>query len=194
MLLSQRLNLRIQISRLSPVSELNSDTMECRTCGLVKPRSDFQIIKRTRKLNNETVKRWDSINSKCRDCVSDRQRERRALAKVEDDGADIALPMMAETTKQELFVIRNASCKGDSRFTDSTRSIYRTSVREELKAICDNCPVNKQCKEEGDRIEMFDNHGEDTRWFAGFRAGETPVERAERRKAERVGKEGRKAS
>lgn len=168
--------------------------MKCRTCGLVKPQSDFQIIKRTRKISEFEIKRWDSINSKCRDCVSNRQRERRALAKIEDDVADIDLPMMAETTRKELFVLKNSSCRGDNRFTDTTRNIYRTPVREELQVICNNCPVNQQCKEEGDRIEMFDNHGEDTKWFVGFRAGETPGERAERRKEARLEQIRRKAS
>lgn len=97
--------------------------------------------------------------------------------------------MLAPTTRQELFVINNASCKGDLRFTSGSKSIYRNDVRSELKAICESCAVFKQCKIEGDRIEMFDHSGEDKVWFAGFRAGETPSERAERRKVERIGRE-----
>lgn len=118
------------------------------------------------------------------------RREYKQLKKHKDPIPQITLPTLAEPSRKELYVLENAACRGDGRFvyTPEQGQSFPTELREALINICNLCSVKEECREEGYRIETAYTFGDDSRWFAGFRAGETPYARAKRRKEARQSK------
>ena len=112
--------------------------------------------------------------------------KRKKLAKLEKPEPEIELPMLAPTSKLELYILANAACTGDKRFTLSFKGGMNPLLRKDLTEKCQACPVFAECRSEGDRIEMFNTYGDNTAFFSGFRAGESPFDRSNRRKAARV--------
>jgi hypothetical protein len=116
-----------------------------------------------------------------------KKREYKQLKKHKNPPPQITLPTLAEPSRKELYVLEHAACRGDRRFTYTPEQgqSFLAELREALENICNQCPVKKECREEADRLETAFTLGDDSRWFAGFRAGETPYARAKRRKEAR---------
>lgn len=161
--------------------------MECRNCGLEKPHSDFPIIRTYRHYGNGKRKAYERISRQCTECKRKYRREYKQLKKHKDPVPQIVLPQLAEPSRKELYILQHAACRGDRRFvfTPEQGKPFPRELHEALTNICSQCPVQEECREEGDRIETANTFGDDSRWFAGFRAGETPYGRAKRRKQAR---------
>jgi hypothetical protein len=133
------------------------------------------------------LKIYENLSWQCKTCKKNQNREYKQLKKHKDPVPQITLPTLAEPSRKELYVLENAACRGDRRFvyTPEQGKSFPTELRNELTKVCNQCPVAKECREEGDRIETAFTFGDDSRWFSGFRAGETAYARAKRRKEER---------
>jgi len=130
---------------------------------------------------------YENLSWQCKECKRKQNREYKQLKKHKDPAPQIILPTLAEPSRKELYVLENAACHGDRRFVYSPENNKRfpPELRDELTNICNGCSVKTECREEGDRIETAFTFGDDSRWFSGFRAGETAYARAKRRKEER---------
>lgn len=169
-------------------------TRVCKRCGAVKPETKEHFGYGRNGRGQRYFRRL------CRTCHNEQSYETKRLRRVQEEArrkelgnpevtdprADALITFGPPVTRLEREVVNGAACKGSPSFATVKQGelTRRPEFLEELLDVCDACPVRAPCREYGDFIEKGLQLRQDN--LVGVWGGETPEQRRERRRRERL--------